>query len=93
MATDLPYEAAMHAVQAGVAIEIARGDGAADPKHLRVGINSALVNDAALVRLLVSKGLITFEEYAEEVRREACREVDRYEARISADLGRPVTLR
>jgi hypothetical protein len=85
---DLSYDAAMHGVQAGVAMEMnAQMNDAHTPKHLRVGINSAMVNDAAMVRLLVKKGLITEEEYAEEVRLEANRELDRYEDRLRAALG------
>lgn len=91
--TNLPYEQAMHAVQTGVAYEMSTVPSATDPKHLRVGINSALINDAALVRLLIKKGLITQAEYIEEVRLEACREVDRYEDRLTETHGRRVVLR
>lgn len=79
--TDLSYEAACHAMQTGVAHEMSIGAEDTTPKHLRVGINSAMCNDAALTRLLVKKGIITEEEYAEEVRLEMCREVDRYQER------------
>lgn len=79
----LTYEQALHAMQTGVGFEIetnAYGNmGASTPKHLRAGVNSAMINDAALVRLLVKKGLFTEEEYMEEVRLEANREVLRYE--------------
>jgi hypothetical protein len=33
------------------------------PKHLRVGINSSLVNSSSLASLLISKGIITELEY------------------------------
>ena len=56
------YEAAAHAMQTGVAFLMERGDKATEPKHLRVGINSAMVEHAALVRLLISKGVITDED-------------------------------
>jgi hypothetical protein len=85
--TDLPYDEAAHAMQTGVAFELERDPSSASPKHLRVGLNSTLVNDAAIARLLVKKGLITVEEYAEEVRLEMCREVDRYQARINERSG------
>jgi hypothetical protein len=71
--TTLTYAEAMHAMQTGVA-NLSGNDLA--PKHLRVGINSALVDNAALARLLVKKGVFTQEEYTEEVRLEMCREVD-----------------
>lgn len=77
----LTYEQAMHGVQSGVAYEMANGGAATEPKHLRTGINSAMVNDAALARLLIAKGIITEGEYVEEVRLEANRELLRYERR------------
>lgn len=89
---DLPYPEAAHAMQSGVAQEIADGNAAASPKHLRTGLNSAMVQDAALARLLVKKGLITFEEYNEEIRLEMCREVDRYEKRLSEKHGVKISL-
>ena len=90
---DLGYEAAMHGMQTGVKLELENDPSSASPKHLRVGVNSALINDAALVRLLVKKGLITSEEYAEEVRLEANRELDRYEHRLFNLYGRAIRLR
>lgn len=41
------YKRLLHAMQSGVAFLKDKGD--QSPKHLRVGINSAMVNDAALV--------------------------------------------
>lgn len=92
---NLSYHQALHGIQTGVAIEISHDlNNAHEPKHLRVGVNSALINDAALFRLLVKKGIITEEEYAEEVRLEANRELDRYENRIREIFNNPeVTLR
>lgn len=92
--TNLSYEDACHAMQSGVAMEMERHlNNAHEPKHLRVGLNSALVNDAALLQLLIKKGLVTLDEYAEEVRLEMCREVDRYQSRLSTEIGSPITLR
>lgn len=85
MATDKErYLQAAHAMQTGVALEHARGSDDATPKHLRVGINSALVNDAALVRLLIDKGVLTLAEYERAVADQMEREVADYEARLSA---------
>lgn len=95
----LSYDAALHGVQAGAGLDLHRqypnlsDEEVRRLKHLRVGIDSAMVNDAALVRLLVKKGLITEAEYAEEVRLEANRELDRYEDRLSAAVGSKITLR
>jgi hypothetical protein len=79
---------AAHAMQSGVAYEMERGrDAATEPKHLRVGVNAAMVDHAALVRLLVAKGLFTWEEYAKECADEMEREVARYEERANAGGG------
>jgi hypothetical protein len=65
----LSYEAALHGVQSAMAFRIGRGgwDGA-NPKHLRTGMSSAMVNCAALAQLLMKKGVFTEEEYLEEMR-------------------------
>lgn len=83
-----------HAMQTGVAFEQQHGSADGTPKHLRVGINSIAVNDAALVRLLMEKGLFTETEYWRAVVEEMQREVDRYTQRINAKLdgGQRITL-
>lgn len=84
------YEALQHAMQTGVAFEIeGRGvkPAAADPKYLRVGVNTALADHGALIGLLVSKGVITELEYAKAIRDGMQREVDRYRQRIQEHLG------
>jgi hypothetical protein len=80
------YDAAAHAMQTGVAYEHLTGSNDAAPKHLRVGINSAMVNDAALVRLLMSKGIITDMEYLEALTVEMEAERDRYAARLPGNV-------
>jgi hypothetical protein len=92
MRTDRTYEQAMHAMQSGVAFEHGRGSQDGSPKHLRVGVNSAMVNQAALVRLLIEKGLITEAEYVEAVRLEMNAEANRYEQRIQQATGSTVEL-
>lgn len=92
---DLPYEDAMHGVQAAIAFELQRRFPEVDDaqrrreKHLRVGIDSAHVTDGAVARLLIAKGVFTAGEYAEAVRLEANRELDRYEDRLRAETGMP----
>ena len=64
------YAAAAHAMQSATALQIERlGErgAAADPKHLRVGVNSAMVDGGAMAELLVKKGLITDLEYLEAI--------------------------
>lgn len=74
------YNAALHAVQSGVMYEMEYTNSEAHtPKHLRVGVNSALVTNGALVTLLVSKGLITFPEWFSSLADMMEEEVVRYE--------------
>ena len=78
------YHDALHAMQSGVAFEMESGGESArnmSPKHLRVGINSAFIDTAALIRILVKKGVFTYQEFQTELADEAEREVARYEAR------------
>jgi hypothetical protein len=74
---------ALHAMQTGVALEMTRSDraSATTPKHLRVGVNSAMIQLTGLVRLLVAKGVFTPAEYWKYQADEAEREVERYEER------------
>jgi len=86
------YVAAQHAMQAGVAVDEGRGSKSLQPKFLRVGINTAMCDHAALVRLLIAKGVLTEEEYLGAIADEMEREAKRYEARLSEELGTKVTL-
>lgn len=63
-----------------------------DPKHLRVGINNQIVEASAVSRLLVEKGVFTWEELggAFIIAYEA--EVERMEALLSEQVGGSVTL-
>jgi len=76
------YMTAAHAMQSGVAVVMSFEESETQPKHLRVGVNSAMVEHAALVRLLISKGILTESEYAKEIADEMEREAARYEDRI-----------
>lgn len=67
------YRQAAHAMQSGVAFKKDKKD--QEPKHLRVGVNAAMVDHSALVHLLIEKGVITEAEYtkraADAMEREA----------------------
>jgi hypothetical protein len=78
------YLDAAHGMQSGVAyvMETEPEPKETSLKHLRVGVNSAMCNQAALVRLLIAKGLFTPEEYEKEIADEMERERDRYALRI-----------
>ena len=94
------YEAALHAMQSGVAMTrqqdidagIPEDRRETGPKHLRVGVNSAMSDQGALVRLLIAKGVFTEEEYAKEVVEGMEREAESYATKLSARLGIKVDL-
>jgi transcription termination factor NusB len=86
------YEVAAHAVQAGVAMEMNDApphisQSAVSPKMLRTGVNLAMVEHGALVRLMIKKGIITDLEYMEELVKGVEQEQHDYEARLSAKYG------
>ena len=91
------YEIAAHAVQAGVAMELHDApphisQSAASPKMLRTGVNLAMVEHGALVRVLIAKGVFTEEEYFEELVKGVEQEQRLYEERLSARLGGKIKL-
>ncbi len=81
-ANKMRYAAALRGVQSAVAYEIERhpADAGATPKHLRVGINAAMVDSAAIAGLLIHKGIITESEYYEALAKAAEQELARYHA-------------
>lgn len=86
------YKEAAHAMQSGVAMEMNYNKQSTDPKHLRVGINSTMVDTAAMARLLMDKGVITMEEYEAALTAEMNKEVERYEKHLSELIGGNITL-
>lgn len=78
------YNAAAHAMQTAVALKMERGIGKeTEPKHLRVGINSAMSNAGGLVTLLMDKGIITPEEYHTAMADAMEREVGMYREELN----------
>lgn len=55
---------------------------ATEPKHLRVGVNSALVETSALGALLFRKGVFTAEEYYDSLIEVWEREVENHRAMV-----------
>jgi len=86
-AQDAEIEALAHAVQTGVAYVMEWDDKETSPKHLRVGINMALVSNAALAELLAAKGVCTIEEVKDFQIAALRREVASYEAMIQEHFG------
>lgn len=77
----LNYLAAMHGVQTAIKYEMEAGlSDKTSQKHLRVGVDSGMINDAALAWLLIQKGIITLDEYEESIRRQANEELAAYQA-------------
>jgi hypothetical protein len=87
------YRSLAHAMQSGVAMMMNYGD-SHSPKHLRVGVNSALVECSAMTKLLFAKGIITELEYYTSLRDMMKMEVETYEKRIESQLGaKPGTIK
>lgn len=79
------YLAAAHAVQSGVAMLMNFDMAETTPKHLRVGVNSALVSVSTLGELLTQKGVITRVEYHEAMADAMEEEARRYEQALSTE--------
>ena len=86
------YKAAAHAMQSGVAMEMNYDSKSTQPKHLRAGVNSALVDSSALAELLITKGIITEDEYLDAIAAGMEREAESYRARLQDRLGTSITL-
>lgn len=86
------YHAALHAMQTGVEYKRQYDPGETQPKHLRVGVNSALSSQEALASLLVSKGIITEEEYMTAVADQMEVEAESYRKELSERFGVNITL-
>jgi hypothetical protein len=82
------YLDACHAMQTGVAVMMNYRPSETDPKHLRVGVNSAMVGNAALVRLLSAKGVFTLDEYYKELADEMEREAGRYSDEVNSSVAK-----
>ncbi len=81
------YATQCHRMQTGVAVLVDSDPKSTEPKHLRVGVNSAMVSGGALARLLIRKGIITEQEHLEVLVEEMKAEADRYEERVNKAFG------
>lgn len=88
------YFAAAHGMQSAVAYfmesDLARSK-ETTPKHLRVGVNSAMMEASALGRLLIAKGVITEREYYKSIAEGMEAEVKSYEAKLPAEFQGKIT--
>ncbi len=85
-------EELQHAMQSGVKMTMDIDPAETSPKSLRVGVNSEMVFNAALVKLLVRKGVITDREYIEAIVFGIEEEVARYEKELSKHFGSSIKL-
>ncbi|MBA7468385.1 hypothetical protein ES707_03633 [subsurface metagenome] len=81
------YQKALHAMQTGVAFMMNYKTKETEPKHLRVGVNASMCDQAGLVEMLIEKGIITREEYMKAIVKSMEAEVDRYGELIAAQTG------
>jgi hypothetical protein len=86
------YQRAAHAMQSGVAMEMNYRPQPTEPKHLRVGVNAAMVDHGALAKLLIDKGIITQAEYLDALAAGMETEAKRYEDHLSELMGAKITL-
>ena len=86
------YVRAAHAMQTGVAFTMYSEPSQIEPKHLRVGVNCAMVEHSALVKLLLAKGVITETQYFASLADAMEEEVTRYRERLTALFGADITL-
>ena len=86
------YLKAMHAVQTGIAFRMEHDTNIALPKHMRTGIDSAMVTDAAIATLLISKGIFTRDEYDAELANQAEAEAERQRQALESYYGPDVQI-
>lgn len=86
------YHNLCHAMQTGVAFKMENDPSDTSPKHLRVGVNSAMVETSTLTRLLIQKGVITEEEFYEMLCTVMEQEVELYKRWLSERFGAEINL-
>lgn len=79
------YASLCHAMQTGVAFRDNKSD--QKPKHLRVGVNSAMVETGVLAKILIDKGIVTEEEHLDALIEGMRKEVDAYRQYIADEKG------
>lgn len=87
------YNKACHGMMCGVGLDIELGvNQSHSPKHLRTGVNSAMVEHGGLVKLLMDKGVITEVEYYKALCEAMEQEHRRYEELLSKHTGTKMVL-
>jgi len=86
------YQQLAHAMQSGVAAKMHKDPSDTTPKHLRVGVNMAMREHAALAGLLIKKGLITDDEYMDALNAGMEEEVEMYKRELRELYGADIDL-
>lgn len=86
------YQAACHAMQTGVMYLMQKKVREVEPKHLRVGVNSAMVESSALAGLLIKHGIINEAEWYDALATSMEKEAADYQKEVEKVLGVKVTL-
>lgn len=84
------YAAAVHGIQTAILFEMEKAgelQAGTTHKHLRVGVNSAMINDHAVATLLIAKGVFTQEEYDVQVMESAELELAQMTVRVHNSTG------
>jgi len=81
------YAALGHAMQTGVAYKMELDPSETTAKHLRVGVNAAMCDHAALAQLLMKKGVLTEDEYLDALIESMEREVAGYQDELNRLYG------
>ena len=79
------YMALMHQMQTGVAFTMHRSD-EASPKHLRVGVNSAICMVSALVKTLVEADVIIWEDFRDSEIEMLKQDIESYKSRLGGNV-------
>lgn len=87
------YRTAMNALLSGITTKSELNPKDTEPRVLRTGINSAMMQAGALAHLLMEKGVITKLEWFSALADMAEYEVKTYEEEISQILGTKITLK
>lgn len=74
-------------MQTGVAYKMEKDPSDTTPKHLRVGVNSAMVECSALVKIMIDKGILTEEEFIDAMIDQLEKEVAMYTKEIRRLYG------
>ena len=81
------YLKAAHAMQSGVAMKMNFDTTETEPKQLRTGINSAMVEFSALIKLLTTKGILSEGEFMIALADAMEAEKQSYEKMLSEHFG------